>query len=337
VDAVRTLPLLTVVLMFAPNIPAQQSVSSPSTSGTPSITTSVPLFKSGVELVALNVVVTDAANAFVSGLAVSDFAVYEDGVRQNVSYFAATAAPLDLALLLDTSASMLDKIDTVQKAAIGFTATLRPNDRVTVVDMKDHVRTLHPLDGDLESAKAAIRATRTGGGTGLFNGLYMTIREMTRLRGHGEVRRQALAVLTDGDDTTSLLSFDDVMDLAKQAGIAIYTITLRSAYVETQAQMAGRRYFSQSEYGMKALAQETGARSFFTAQVEELAGTYASIADELANAYAIGYAPTHMGRGGMYRRISVHVPERPHLRVRTRNGYTTPRLARGGGAPRPTS
>lgn len=184
----------------------------------------------------MNVVVTDAANRFVNGLAANDFAVYEDGVRQDVSYFAATAVPLDLALLLDTSASMLDKIETVQKAAIGFTATLRPNDRVTIVDMKDNVRTLHPLDGDLESAKAAIRVTRAGGGTGLFNGLYMTIKEMTRLRGNGEVRRQAIAVLTDGDDTTSLVSFDDVMDLAKQAGIAIYTITLRSASAVTQAQ-----------------------------------------------------------------------------------------------------
>lgn len=88
---------------------------------------------------------------------------------------------------------------------------------------------------------------------------------------------------------------------------------------------------------MRALAQETGARSFFTAQVEELAGTYASIADELANAYAIGYAPTHVRRDGVYRRITVQVPERPHLKARTRNGYTAPRGERGGGAPRPTS
>jgi len=85
-------------------------------------------FKAGVDLVALNVVVTDSAEKFVAGLASSDFAVFEDGVQQDVSFFGTNDVPLDLAILLDTSASMSDKLQTAQQAAIGFVSSLRHGD-----------------------------------------------------------------------------------------------------------------------------------------------------------------------------------------------------------------
>ena len=170
-------------------------------------------FRSGVDLVALSVVVTDGRDKFVSGLSAEDFAVLEDGVPQHVSFFSATAVPMDLALLLDTSASMIDKMNVVHEAATGFVASAKPGDRVTIVDIKDGVRVLHPLDEDLEGARAAIRTTSARGGTALYNGLYMTLKEMVKLRrNNGEVRRQAILVLSDGDDTASLVDFDDVMD-----------------------------------------------------------------------------------------------------------------------------
>ena len=164
-----------------------------------------------------------------TGLSADDFAVYEDGVQQDVSFFAARNVPLDLALLLDTSASMTDKMQTMQEAAAGFAATLRPGDRVSIVDIKDTVKILHALDDDPGGADAAIRGTMARGGTALYNGLYMTLKEMVKQRRqNGDVRRQAIAVLSDGQDTASLIAFDDVMDVAKQTGIAIYTITLKS-------------------------------------------------------------------------------------------------------------
>ena len=82
---------------------------------------------------------------------------------------------------------------------------------------------------DLSDARNAILATTARGGTALYNGTYLALKEMTKLRrDSGEVRRQAIVVLSDGDDTASLLSYDDVLDLAKQTGIAIYTISVRS-------------------------------------------------------------------------------------------------------------
>src|SRR5262249_22627127 len=142
-----------------------------------------------------------------------------------------TDVPLDLAILLDASSSMTDKMTTVQQAAVGFASHLRDGDRVTVVGIKDSARVLHDLDGDIPCACAAIRRTSATGATALDNALHTTIKQMQKVdAAEGDHRRQAIAVLTDGDDTTSVVSFDDLLALAKQAGIAIYTIALKSPY-----------------------------------------------------------------------------------------------------------
>jgi Ca-activated chloride channel homolog len=282
-------------------------------------------FRSAVDLVSLNVIVTDARERFVTGLREQDFTIFEDGVQQDVSYFAATNVPLDLAILLDTSSSMSDKLTTVQEAAVGFASHLRSGDRVTVVSIKDSARVLHDLDGDVAGACDAIRKTAASGGTALYNSIYTTIRQMQKVHAsdEGQVRRQAIAVLTDGDDTTSLVTFDDLLVLAKQAGIAIYTIALKSQY--PTALLGAMKENSESDFAMKALAQETGARSFFPTDISQLAGVYSSITQELASQYALGYTSSNSKRDGSFRRIFVRVDE-PNVRARTRSGYVVAKV-----------
>ena len=285
------------------------------------------VFRAGVDIVGLNVVVTDGAQKPVNGLQQNDFTVTEDGVPQEVTFFAASAVPLDLAILLDTSASMSDKIQTAQEAAVGFAKRLNPSDRISVVAIKDAVKTLHPLDEDVDGALTAIRETTASGGTALYNALYMSMREMIKQRrGNGDVRRQAIALLTDGDDTASLVSFDDVMDVAKQSGIAVYAITLQSA-LAARLSAPGRRSPSDSEFAMRALALETGARSFAPTDIAELAGIYGTIAQELANQYSIGYTSKNPRQDGAYRHVVVRV-DQPGARTRTRSGYVAPRAVR---------
>lgn len=276
-------------------------------------------FRSGVDLVSLSVIVTDSRDKFVTGLSQQDFSVFEDGVQQNVSFFAASNVPLDLAILLDTSSSMSDKMATVQQAAIGFASHLRQGDRVAVLGIKDNTRTLHELDGDVQGACEAIRRTSASGSTALYNALYTTIRQMQKVHAaDGEVRRQAIVLLTDGDDTTSLVTFDDLLVLAKQAGIAIYTIALRSPY--PQIGLTNQKDSSESEFAMKSLAQETGARSFFPTDISQLAGVYSLITQELSSQYTLGYTSNNPRRDGAFRRILVRVDE-PNMRTRTRSGY----------------
>jgi Ca-activated chloride channel family protein len=325
--------LMTDMRAQEPSAPVQPELTPIATSGTnPAETSGGPIFRSSIDVVALNVIVTDLRHQFVGGLSSSDFAVFEDGVRQDVSFFAASDLPLDLAILLDTSASMSDKMGIMQRAALGFANTLRPGDRALVVDIKDSTRVLHPLTSGPGEIATAIKSTKASGGTGLYNGLYFTFKELAKSRTSSgpDMRRQAIVVLSDGDDTTSLMTFDDVMDVAKQAGIATYTITLHSPELTPYEQNRGTRYFSQSAFAMRQLAQETGGQAFFPLQISELDGVYGAIAKELASQYAIGYMPKTARQDGRYRRIVVQVTDRPEMQIRTRSGYTPNRRPPSG-------
>ena len=134
------------------------------------------------------------------------------------------------------------------------------------------------------------------------------------------VRRRAIVVLSDGEDTASLLSFEELMDEVRRAGVTIYAIGLHTDQVATQAARA-HRYFSQADYTMKALAQETGANAFFPCREADLTVAYATIGRELAGQYAIGYVSRNPMRNGAFRRVTVRVEGRPEARPRTRTGY----------------
>jgi VWFA-related protein len=279
-----------------------------------------PVFRSGASLVALNVTVTDGKR-FVGGLQSKDFEVYEDGVRQEVQFFESSGIPVDLILLLDTSASMRDKMATVHEAAHGFLRTLRPHDRGAVVAFNDGVDVLQTLTSDRDLLDAAVNRAQPHGATALRNALYVVMKQFARLAQQGgDVRRQAIAVLTDGQDTASLISFEDVLALARRSGVNIYTIALRSDGPVTVDRT--RPQYTESDYSMKMLATETGAQAFFPDFVQDLKGVYAVIADELSNQYSIGYSPSNSRSDGRFRRVVVKMATRPDLRPRARAGYT---------------
>ena len=306
--------------------PLQQSQPQPQ----PQSQSQSPVFKSSSSLVALNVIVTDTNKHYASGLSRDDFEVYEDGVRQQVEFFAAADVPLDLILLIDGSSSMDDKVSFVHKAAGGFIGTMRPEDRAAVISFADGVRVMQPLTTDRALVEKAIEQTGAKGATALHNAIYVALKEFGRpAASTGEVRRQAIAVLSDGEDTSSLLSFDDVLDMAKRSGVSIYTIGLRGGM--GRGAVLDRRYFSQSDFAMKQLATETGAVPFFPEKASDLGSVYAAIATELASQYSLGYVPRNVRGDGKYRRVIVRVANRPELKSRTRTGYflTVDTLASG--------
>ena len=113
--------------------------------------------------------------------------------------------------------------------------------------------------------------------------------------------------------------------MARKSGINIYTICLQNRYSVARVE-SGRKYFSESDYSMKTLAQETGALSYFPQSVQELKGIYAGISDELSNQYSIGYSPLNWRPDGRFRRIIVKVNAHPEFRPRARIGYTAEAL-----------
>jgi Ca-activated chloride channel family protein len=278
-----------------------------------------PSFRVGVEIVSLNVTVMDPANRYVTDLDQGDFNVFEDGVKQDVTFFNKRQQPIALSLLLDSSASMEDKLDTLQRAATEFVRTLKPDDIGQIVDFDSRVEIRQAFTSNKEDLESAILNTAAGGSTSLHNAIYISLKELRKIRAQAEadVRRQALVVFSDGEDTSSLVSFEEVMDLAKRSETAIYTIALRA---NEPSQSKG---FREAEFVMRQLAQETGGRAFFPARIEDLAGVYAQIADELSSQYTIGYTSKNQLRNGAWRRVIVQVA-RPNATPRTKKGYYAP-------------
>ena len=282
------------------------------------------VFRTGTNLVSLNVTVVDPQKQYVSGLTQQDFAVYEDGVQQQLRFFESRQIPMDLILLIDISSSMRDKMTVVHDAAVGFLKSMKEGDRGAVVAFNDKVDVLQALTSDGAALEQAIRGTTAKGSTSLNNALYIALKQFGRsAAGDGDLRRQAIAVLSDGEDTSSLISFEDVLSLARKTGVSIYTIGLHSKYQNGRnGAPPTLRYFSSADFSMKSLAQETGGQAFFPMEVAELKGIYATIARELASQYSLAYSPANPRSDGRYRRIVVRVAARPELQLRTRSGYT---------------
>ena len=305
----------------APAVPAQPAPPAESTPAGPVPGRAVaqqPAFRAGVDIVSLNVTVTDQQSHYVTDLDVADFSVFEDGVKQDVTFFTRRQQPIALSLLLDSSASMEDKLSTLQTAAISFVRRLRPNDLAQVIDFDSRVEVRQEFTSNHNELDAAIQKTAAGGSTSLNNAIYIALKELKKIRAVSEddVRRQALVVFSDGEDTSSLVSFDEVLDLAKRSETAIYTIALRGADTQTKG-------FREAEFVMRTLAQETGGRPFFPIKVDDLNGVYTQIADELASQYTLGYTSKNGRRDGAFRRIVVQTA-RPGATPRTKRGYYAP-------------
>jgi Ca-activated chloride channel family protein len=278
-------------------------------------------FKAGIEIVSLNVTVTDATAHYVTDLTQPDFAVYEDGVKQELTFFNRTNLPIALAVLLDTSASMDTKLPTAQEAAVGFAKRLRPQDLAEIIDFDSRVMVLQNFTNNAADLEQAIHKTSAGGSTSLYNAVYIALKDLKKVvaKNVDEIRRQAIVLLSDGEDTSSLLPFEEVLDLAKRSETAIYAIGLRSDEMPS----SGAKSFKEAEFVLRQLSQETGGRTFFPNQLSDLAGIYGQISDELSSQYTVGYTSRNPKRDGSWRRVVVRV-DRPNLTARTKQGYFAP-------------
>jgi Ca-activated chloride channel homolog len=284
-----------------------------------------PTFEAGIEVINLNVSVTDAQNHYVTDLAEKDFAVYEDGVRQELSLFTHENLPISLAVMIDVSASMEEKLPVAQAAAIRFTRTLRPQDAAQIVSFNDRSTVLQDFSNDHALLEGAIQKTRASGPTAMYNSLYVTLKDLSKQKKAGELRRRAIVLLTDGEDTASLVDDDQVVELAKKSEINVYAISIRSNRAADRERLA----FSQAVHFLTSMAQETGGQVHFPNSLSELDAVYDRIAEELRTQYSIGYVSSNKRRDGKWRRIVVRVPEREGTIVRHRLGYYAPAAAAG--------
>jgi len=280
------------------------------------------VFRAATDVVLLSVTATDGQSHAVASLTRGDFTVFEDGVPQDISVFAPDPQPIALSILIDASTSMETKMATATEAASGFCRRLGPNDVAQIIAFSSDTQILQPFTHDAALLEKAIRSTRANGSTSLYTAVYIALNELNRVHAAspGAIRRQAIIVLSDGEDTTSLLRDEDVLDLSKRSAVTVYAIGLREKRVKDAVPV---RSGSQSDYVLRSLSQSSGGRVFFVDDPIQLPAIYGQIADELASQYTIGYISKNQRRDGAWRQIAIRVT-RPGIAARTRAGYFGP-------------
>ena len=292
-------------------------VSLPATAQTPRPTPRPPVFEAGIEVINLNVSITDARGQYITGLTREDFAVFEDGVKQEISIFAHENLPISMVLMVDTSASMDDKLSAARTAGKRFVRTLRPQDVAQVMQFNDRATVLQDFTADHAALEEAFDHTEASGPTALHNALYVALKDLAKQKSARELRRRALVLLSDGEDTASLVSDDQVLELARKTEINIYAISLRAKTAPDRSRLK----FSQAAHLLTALTQDTGGQVHFPNSLSELEAVYDRIAEELRSQYSLGYVSSNKRTDGKWRRIVVRVPTREDLKVRHKLGY----------------
>ncbi len=280
-----------------------------------------PTFGVGIEVINLNVSVTDSRNRYVTNLDMEDFSVFEDGVRQQLTLFTHDNLPISMVVMIDTSASMDKSIESARNAAIRFVSTLREFDFAQIVQFNDRATVLQPFTADHALLETAINRSETRGPTALHNALYVSLKDLQKQKRAGELRRRAVVLLTDGEDTASLVTDEQVLDLAKKSEINIYAISLRAARLQARDRLS----FSQAAHLLTSLSRETGGQVHFPNSISELDFVYDRIAEELRTQYSLGYQSANGRRDGKWRRIVVRTPAKENLQIRHKLGYYAPR------------
>jgi Ca-activated chloride channel family protein len=275
-----------------------------------------PTFSSALDVVNLNVSVTDGKDKFVTDLGAGDFKVFEDGIPQQLCLFTQERLPISLAILIDSSLSMQPNLAAVKTAASRLVRALQPIDQAEIIQFNHKFAVLQDFTNDQGQLTAAINSITAEGATGLYNALYVTLKDPRFRRKDDQLTRQAVVLLTDGEDTTSMVSDDQVLEIARKSNITIFAISLRqprTSVLDTDAP-------DRAAFFLSALTRETGGRSYFPAGLGQIDGVYGKIADELRTQYALGYVSSNTIRDGKWRHIAIETTQ-GHLMLRHRLGY----------------
>ena len=280
------------------------------------------VFKAGVDVVNLAVTVTDSKGRFITDLGEGDFEVLEEGVRQPLTIFTREDLPVSLAILIDTSASMDTKLGQAQTAAVRFVRTLHAADEAQIVRFNQRAEVVQDFTSDQAQLETAIRRTRASGDTALYTALYVALKDLDRRHKDGELRRRAVVVLTDGEDTASSVTDEQVLDLAKRTGIGVYGVGLFGSETPAAARSLSP---DQSTFFFSALGRATGGQAHFLKTVSQLDGVYDRLAQELRSQYGLGYVSNNPAHDGHWRRVVVRTPTHLNLDSRHKLGYFAPK------------
>ncbi|HEX8707255.1 MAG TPA: VWA domain-containing protein [Pyrinomonadaceae bacterium] len=329
--ALLTFVLLLSLITLGPAVRAQDEPPPPMPPVTKEGADDIETIRVESDLVNLNVSVFSRALQLVPGnLQQQDFTVLENGVPEEIAFFAAASTPFDLVLLLDLSGSISDKLKLVKKSAIRFVEAARPSDRIGILTFTDVPSVVSPLTGDRAQLVERIkRIEKPMGGTNFWDALGHVLK-LGQPRAAEGLRRRAVIVMTDGVDNAlpdvagpgSQTTFEELLDLVRDSDAVVLPI-----YLDTEREEAVRRHrVPQSVYPiarsqLAQLAAESGSILYQARALEDLNGVYEQVIRDLGTVYSIGYRPTNRRRDGAWRVVSVRLVNHPSFAARTRRGY----------------
>ena len=261
-------------------------------------------------------------------LAQKDFVVFEDGVPQEITFFAAADTPFDLVLLLDLSGSNEKKVKMIRNSAKRFIDATRDVDRIAIVTFTDHPALYSSFSLDRKKLKKTIdEIDEADGGTNFWDAMDWVLGDLIP-QGSG-LRRSAIVVMTDGVDNAlpgvegpgSQISFAELLSRIKTSETIVFPI-----FLDTEKENRNRRDMTPATYSLAReqlaqIANVCGTPMYRAARLSDLDTVYAQVVRDLSTVYSIGYRPTNKALDGKWRSVEVHLSARSDLFARTKRGY----------------
>lgn len=294
--------------------------------------------------VMLPVTVRDSQGRFANNLNRSDFRVYEDGKPQPLSDLALRQIPVDVVLMVDASSSVASNLDDFRRAAEGFAAKLAPDDRISLIKFDDRVQLLQ----DWTKSRFQLRRALARIEPGMFTRFNDALLLASRQQFVESTSRRALILLSDGIDSgRGTTSGAAMLSALLDAQVVVYVVSnteivrgtkraeLDSLMGGTDASVRfnqirinnlklGLEVLDRSEEQLEQIAEATGGRLYKPLSFGALDATYAEVAEELRNQYALYYLPLNKARDGSFRRVKIEMVN-PDFKARTRIGYFAPK------------
>ena len=301
------------------------------------------------EEVLLNVTVIDPYNHQATDLIKEEFIVAEDGQRQDIASFAMSSVPVNVVLMLDASGSIVSEINSLRDAAMHFVDQLGPGDKTSVIEFHTNVELIQDWTDKSDDVRHALswrfkpgmvqtkEGSFTYGSTALYDALFSAADEqLAKVEG-----RKAIILLTDGDDTSSKLTYEQALAAIIKSGSVVYVISKARQFINEldKYRSKGARVFSggnarmadmmvaryeRAEELMTELSTRTGGRIFSPLRDEEMKDVYGQVARELKNQYIITYIPKNLEHDGRLRHINVFL-SRSGYSARARDSYYAPK------------
>jgi Ca-activated chloride channel homolog len=313
--------VFSIVLAFAGSMAlAQQPASTPTPAAVEPAGNSngqVPTVRVRSDEVNVIFTVVDKDGRLVRDLKQEQFRIRDNNLppRQITNFAAQTNLPLQVGLLIDASNSIRDRFQFEKDAASEFLyEIIRPkSDRAFVMAFDEKPDVTQDFTDNLDKLRDGVKAIRAGGGTALWDAIYVACRDKLMKEPSTTTVRRAIILVSDGDDNQSHVYRDEAIDMAQRAGVIVYAIS--TTLVETH---------TKGDENLKALAEATGGRVFLSTKIDDVVASFAQIQEELRSQYSVSYRPENFVTNGQFRPIQIAADSKKY-KVRVKKGYYVPK------------